>query len=215
MPSTVTLTGPGTATVTDDAAAEIIALTKSLEAQNLLLIGTPSKPGSLYSIMNGLATITSNLGAVADVSKGLSKALSDLDVALSVMASAQSVQNSLTAALVANQIQTNNFQVAATKEALARTDQPEPVVPTVKEQLIQGAKDSITLTTAAATEGAIIQQVQTTAVHTAGMISETEIYKDIATWLKRQKDAFLTFVTPSAKSLANTQAAETGTPPSQ
>ena len=144
MPTTVTMTGPGTSTVTDDAAVAIAAFATEYKAamliQNKAITGNPAfpvpatlattfTPGSLGSIDSKLRIIAENLAAISDVSKGLASSISGLNSAIGAMSCTFSTGNALQASMIANQIQTNNHAVAAVNEALERTGQPKPTVP--------------------------------------------------------------------------------------
>ena len=221
MPSTVTVTAPpgGTATgiVTDDAAAAIALAADLITAQmaaNTFLITGPgaSTTNSLYAINNSIAELVGRLGATADVSKGLSKALSDLDVAITAMTSAVAVGNSLQASMIANQIKSNNFQVQATKEALIRTGQPVPEEPSMREQITENVKEGIIVTETAVVTGAITSQVAATVTTTGEMIAGTAVYKTITVWVKKAGDSIFQLLPESVQTALSKKSAQTGVP---
>lgn len=202
MPFTITMTGPGTTTLADDTAAVLTTqmplLIAALNAHGQAITGNatypfpavagqPFAPGTLGAIDADLAMIAKNMSSINDISKNLTTCVSDLNAAIGAMACTTNVGNSLQASLVANQIKTNNFQVAATKEALVRTGQPEPVVPTIKEQLTESVKDSITLTETAVAQGAVLAQATASLADLGTWITKTSVYQGAEEMLKKAK----------------------------
>ena len=143
MPSFVTMTGPGTATVTDDAALAITAQTATLsaaiEAAVLQLIGSSIIPGTLGAIDNKLDLIANQLTGLADNADILSKTVSDLKSSQAALVSLQQESNIMQTMAVSDQIDTNRFQTQVTNEALDRAGIPRPKTPpfldTLKETI--------------------------------------------------------------------------------
>jgi len=183
MPTVVTLTGPGTATVTDDAAAAIILQTAELERFR--------------------AVVANNVGVMVDLKKeisALSDACNTLKTSIGSIATMSAGTNAIIAMQAANQIKTNNFQVQATKEALARTDQPVPVEPTVKEQLTTAVKDSAVLMETAQAEGAITNQINVMiGSFTTWIGGFLPSFTDVGEWIKRK---YLAVIQPNPPSNA-------------
>ena len=122
MPTTVTMTGPGTTTIVNDAAAAIALQTTALTAE-------------LVFIDADLFQININVAKLVDQAKVSAKALSDLQVSIAGLSAATSNAAVIQAAAASNQIQTNNFQVAATKATLEATGQPVPTLPPIVDQM--------------------------------------------------------------------------------
>jgi hypothetical protein len=205
MPSVVTMTGPGTATVTDDAAAAIALQTTALGTANAALIAAigpagPAVPGTLKAT---LASISDNLGRIADQDKLIAKALSDLQIAVGTMSAAASDNNATQTILAASQIETNNFQTAVTKEALQRAGLPEPKMPTLEEQLKTSVKNGISFSTISTANGAIQHFLQKTITSTATWIAGTAPYMAVEGYLKKIKDTILAIEIPSLESIKN------------
>jgi hypothetical protein len=198
MPTTVTMTGPGTTTIIDDAAAAITAqtaaVTSTMTANNTALIA------ELVFIDAAINQINNNLSALVDRSTLLTKAISDLEATSSVSAAGQSSLNALQATAIANQIKTNNFQMAATREALIRTGQPEPVLPTFDLQLEESVKDAISLNTISIAQGTVTSFINSTISNTGALIAGTETYKGVSAWLTRQKDTLVAALVPPSAS---------------
>ena len=145
MPSFVTMTGPGTAVVTDDAAlaitAQTAALTGALATQVGILIGTPVSPlpGTLSSINLKLELIAKQLSVLVEHSKTSSASISDLSVAQSALVNLQQESNIMQSMAVCDQMDTNRYQTQVTNEALDRAGIPRPVMPpfldTLKETI--------------------------------------------------------------------------------
>lgn len=202
MPSVVTMTGPGTATVTDDAAIAITTvLTPAVTAGFTAIIaqiGNAEVPGT---VLAELGQISYNLSRIADSDKAIAKAISDLNVAIGTISSAASESNAIQSMAVANQIKTSNFQIQATKDALKRADLPEPVLPGVKEQIKTAVTDGIEFGTIAAANGAINLAIKSTIQGTATWIAGTSAYQTIEGYLKQAKDSVLSIEIPSPASI--------------
>lgn len=175
MPTQVTLTGPGNAIVVDDAGAAIAAQTTALTAE-------------LIFIDANLSQINSNLARIADASASISKALGDLNISVGTVAVAQNQNNAIQAAVAVNQIQTNNFQVEVTKQALVETGQNVPALPKIEEQIKTTIKEAILFNEIAVVEGILIKQINSTVVATGTWIAETAVYKTVTSWIKTQAE---------------------------
>jgi len=205
MPSVVTMTGPGTATITDDAAVAIAAQTAALGTANAALIATigpvgPATPGTLKGT---LAAINDNLGRIADQDKAIAKSLSDLTIAVGSMAAAVSESSSIQSMAAASQIETNNFQTQITKEALDRAGLPQPTLPTLEEQLKTSVKNGISFSTISAINGGATHFIKSTITSTGQWIAGTEAYMSVETYLAKIKDSILSIEVPSAESIKN------------
>jgi hypothetical protein len=207
MPTTVTMTGPGSAVVTDDAAAAITlqttALTGAISGIATVQIGTIATPGSLLFL---LSQINTTLAKINDNDQTISKAVGDLNSAIGSLASAQSKSNQIQEMAAANQITTNNFQMQVTKEALKRADLPLPTLPSPKEQLETAVKEGLSLNVVSAASGAVTSMIESTAKGTATWIASTEIYRSAASYVTRAKDSLIAIIPPS---LYTTQVAAT------
>ena len=178
MPSIVTMTGPGTATITDDAAAAII-----LQNTQQLFWNT--------KIFAALAQINNSLQTIKDNSKVTAKATADLQIAIASVATATSSATVIKAAEASSNIKKNNFDMAVTKATLVKTGQEVPVEPPMVTQLTEVVKDSMTMNAAAVAEGAITNFVTTQAASIATWLIETEVYRGIVEYVKRAKDTLL------------------------
>jgi len=205
MPSVVNMTGPGTATVTDDAAAAIAAQTTAMGTANAALIAAIGAPGPAVpgTLKGTLAAINDNLGRIADQDKAIAKALYDLNIAVGTMSVAVSDSNSTKTILAANQIETNNFQTAVTKDALKRAGLPEPKMPSLEEQLKTSVENGISFSLISTANGAIQHFLQKTIKSTAEWIAGTAPYMAVEAYLKKIKDAILAIEVPSLESIKN------------
>jgi hypothetical protein len=196
------MTGPGTATVTDDAAIAITTVLTPAVVTGfsaiIAQIGNAEVPGT---VLAELGQISYNLSRIADSDKAIAKALSDLNVAIGTISSAASESNAIQSMAVANQIKTSNFQIQATKDALKRADLPEPVVPEIKEQIKTAVTDGIEFGTIAAANGAINAAIKSTVQGTATWIAGTSAYQTIEGYLKQAKDSVLSIEVPSPASI--------------
>ena len=86
MPTFMTMTGPGTGEIVDDAAAAIlaqtVALTADIAAATLAIKGVPTSPspnaGTLVAIESQLYEINYNIARIADASKPISDQMKKL-----------------------------------------------------------------------------------------------------------------------------------------
>lgn len=203
MPSIVTMTGPGTATITDDAAAAII-----LQNTQQLFWNT--------KIFAALAQINNSLQTIKDNSKVTAKATADLQIAIASVATATSSATVIKAAEASSNIKKNNFDMAVTKATLVKTGQEVPVEPPMVTQLTEVVKDSMTMNAAAVAEGAITNFVTTQAASIATWIVQTEVYRGATEFLKRAKDTLVNAIfppTPAAIQSAAKVMAGDPTPP--
>ena len=184
MSTVITMTGPGTATVNLDPVALAITTQGALTVKQLTAIHA-----SLNEINKSVLNMKNNAGVTA-------KAVSDLQIAVASIATATASQTVIQAAQASNQIKTNNFQVQATKDALTRTGQELPVLPTADDQIKTTIQDSIVMNTAAVTQGAVTNYIVSSAASIQTWIVQTEVYKSIADYLKKAKDAVLASILP-------------------
>jgi len=201
MPSVVTMTGPGTATVTDDAAVAIFNQTLAQQAafnSIILQIGNTEVPGTLLAILSG---INSSLANIADADKLIAKKLSDLNVSTGSVAVAQSSLTAVTAMAAASQIEQNNFQKQATLDALKRADLPEPVLPTLPAQIKTSVINGISLNHAAVVGGIVTDYITTNTAALGTWITGTKAYTTVAGWLSDAADSILGVLPPSVSSL--------------
>jgi hypothetical protein len=177
------MTGPGTATVTDDAAAAIL-----LQNSQQLIWNT--------KIFAALSQINNSLQTIKDNSKVTAKATSDLQIAIASVATATSSATVIKAAEASSNIKKNNFEMQVTKASLEKTGQEVPVEPPMVEQIKEVVKDSMTMNAIAVAEGAVTNFITTQAASIATWIVETEVYRGIAEYVKKAKDTLLTAIFP-------------------
>lgn len=200
MPITGTMTGPGTVTIIDDAAAAIAAQTAAIVAQNQLLIAAQNQ-------------INNAINVIADRSENSSKTLSDLNIAISGIAVSLSKMNVLIAASASNQIKTNNFQVQATKDALTRSGQPLPEMPPIAEQISETVTDSLSMNTAVTASGVLASYIQDSATAIGQWIASTAVYTTVEKWVSDQFDALTaSLVPPSPRTVQSNVNSMAGVP---
>lgn len=196
MPTTITMTGPGSATIVDDAG---ILISTAITAQ------TTQQKLDTERMIELMAYQLYALNRIADSQEKIAKSLSDINIAVGTVSSAASANNALQSLNIASQIQANNFQLQVTREALARADLPQPTLPPLSDQVKTIVKESSEMNAIAAANGAISQAVQTTISNTAAWIAGTEIYQTVERWVKSAKDTLLAPLLPS-KATATTDA---------
>jgi hypothetical protein len=203
MPSVVTMTGPGTATVTDDAAAAIVLQTTQQAVFNV-------------KFFTALAQINNTLQTLKDNSKITAKATSDLQIAIASVATATSSATVIKAAEASSNIKKNNFDMAVTKAALIKTGQEVPPEPAMSVQLKETITDSMTMNGIAVAEGAVTNFVTTQAASISTWILQTEVYRSITAYVTKAKDTLLLALfppTPAAVESAAKVLAGDPTPP--
>ena len=220
MPSFVTMTGPGTATVTDDAAAAIALQTTALPAAiaaSTLKIGgipkppgSPNEPGTLIAIEAQIANVNTTLGRIADSEATISSQLQSLNIALAGLTSATSNNTSVQTMLAVNQIKTNNFQVAVTKDGLKAAGIPEPVMPTIIEQIQTAINEALEFASLARVAGFFTDTLNGIITGISTYITGTEVYKTVAAKLEEFKQALLVILPPSAASVKSAVASQLG-----
>jgi len=200
MPITGTMTGPGTVTITDDAAAAIQLQTELLLAQNERLIAVQNQ-------MNNA------LNAMIDRTELSSKSLSDVNIAIAGIAVALSKMNVIVAASASNQIKTNNFQVQATKDALERSGQPVPKEASVTDQLAESVSDALSMNAAVTSSGVLISYIQDTAGAIASWLASTAVYKTVEKWVSESFNSLTqSLVPPSPRAVQANAKAMAGDP---
>jgi len=203
MPSFVTMTGPGTATVTDDAALAITAQTATLsaaiQAAVLQLIGSSIIPGTLGAIDNKLDLIANQLTGLADNADILSKTVSDLKSSQAALVSLQQESNIMQTMAVSDQIDTNRFQTQVTNEALDRAGIPRPKMPpfldTLKETL-KKVKDFNVLVEA---EGLIKSGTEKLTSLVKEQLTSFDKTFGITEWIKQKTEALKAAILPSTR----------------
>jgi hypothetical protein len=205
MPSFVTMTGPGTATVTDDAAvaitAQTTALTGAIAAATVKVTGAPGVPGTLWAIDADLAAIQKSIARIADSEDVIKDQLYNLNIALAGLTSATSNNTSVQTMLAVNQIKTNNFQVAVTKDGLKAAGIPEPVMPTIVEQIQSAINEALEFASLARVAGFFTDTLNNTINGITSFITGTEVYKTVAAKLDQFKQALLNVLPPSPSSI--------------
>lgn len=208
MPSFVTMTGPGTATVSDDAAlaiaAQTTALTAAIAASTLKVTGAPGVPGTLWAIDADLAAIQQSIARIADSEDVIKDQLYNLNIALAGLTSATSNNTSVQTMLAVNQIKTNNFQVAVTKDGLKAAGVPEPVMPTITEQIQTAISEALEFASLGRITGFFTDTLNNTINGITTFITGTEIYKTVAAKLEQFKQALLNVLPPSPASIKTT-----------
>jgi hypothetical protein len=206
MPSFVTMTGPGTATVTDDAAVAIVAQTTALTGAIALAVtkiggipkppGSPNEPGTLIAIEAQIANVNTTLVRIADTETAIKDQLFSLNIALAGLTSATSNNTSVQTMLAVNQIKTNNFQVAVTKDGLKAAGIPEPVMPTIVEQIQTAISEALEFASLARVAGFFTDTLNSIITGISTFITGTAVYKTVSAKLEEYKNALFNVLTP-------------------
>jgi len=194
MPTVATMTGPGTITITDDAAAAIALQTTALA-------------GELVFIYAALSQINNSLQTLKDNSKITAKATSDLQIAIASVATATSSATVIKAAEASSNIKKNNFDMAVTKAALIKTGQTVPPEPPMIDQIKETITDSMTMNSIAVSEGAVTNFVTTQAASISTWILQTETYRSITAYVTKAKDTLLLALFPPTPAASASNAA--------
>jgi hypothetical protein len=168
MPSFVQMTGPGTATITDDAAVAITAQTAALEAAITAAVlaitgkGGSVMEGSLSDIANKLNAISGSLAQMVSNSTAMAASMSKVETATAATASAARQANNIQLAAVTDQVTTNEFQKQVTKEALTRAGISLPVLPDFETTIKEKIKEASSFRTMMKVEGMVNQALEDT-----------------------------------------------------
>jgi hypothetical protein len=203
MPSFVTMTGPGTATVTDDAALAITAQTATLsaaiQAAVLQLIGSSIIPGTLGAIDNKLDLIANQLTGLADNADILSKTVSDLKSSQAALVSLQQESNIMQTMAVSDQIDTNRFQTQVTNEALDRAGIPRPKMPPFLDTLKETLKKVKDFNILVETEGLIKSGTEKLTSLVKEQLTSFDKTFGITEWIKQKTEALKAAILPSTR----------------
>ena len=184
-------------TCTDTNAAAMLTKTTGLVAQLAEL------QIELVFIDADLFAIVAQTGRMADQAQAMSTALSATKIAVLSQAAAQSRANVITAMQVSNQVQTNNYFVAASKE----TPVMPPVAAQIKDTIVAGGQMRSALAITSATQGYISTGMSTV----SNWIKDTGPYKTAVKWLEDASDSILKLLPTSVQSLFTSSSAATGT----
>lgn len=184
-------------TCTDTNAAAFLEQTAELETE-LILLKT-----SLFFIDSDLFAIVKQTGRIADQLQVLSNTLSATVIALYGKASTQCQSNSLLAMKVSNQVQTNNFFLAANK------DKPvmKPSTTQLKDVMVQGAELKSALFAASASQDFLFSGIS----KISNWIKDTGPYKTAVKWLENAVDRIVSLLPPSIRSIFTSSSAAAGT----
>jgi hypothetical protein len=208
MPTTITMSGPGTATLIDDTATAVAAQTAALTSAMAL------QTAQLVRIQGTLAGLVAATGALADCAQASSKAISDLNSAVGGMTTAMHDSAATQQIAAASQVKKNEFDMAVTKQGLAKNGEEEPPQPTLKEQIKSAVKDGLEMHSATKASGFITKKIEDAITDIKSWITSSELYQDVTAWLKKQKDAVLAaFSSKSPSTVARNAAASAGVPP--
>lgn len=203
MPTFVTMTGPGTAKVTDDTALMIKSvLTPALVTQftnlnatlGFTAPGTTPLPGTIKVC---LQEINSNICRIADSEEKIAKTLSDLTNAVDLMSASVIANTNIQTVAAANQIATNNFQTQVTKEALTRAELPLPTLPSLTEQLKEAVKQGTELNVVSNISGAVTDAINSTVKSLTTLITGTAAYRGIKAYIDSSLETLKAKILPS------------------
>ena len=197
-PTTITMTGPGSVTIDETAVAAAITA-NATSITGAISAASTSEAVILKLIQGTLAQINGNLADIHTQSKLQTKALSDIDIAMSGMASATSRQSLFVAAQAASVIQKNNFDKAVVTQGLLATGQEPPVMPAPADQLKEGVVNAGVLSAAATATGAATQFISEQMGDLKNWITNTEAFKSVKGFVSRQIDTILSVKIPDQK----------------
>jgi hypothetical protein len=166
MPTFVNMTGPGTAVVTDDAAAAITlqteALSLAITGAVATLIGPPGSvvKGTLNDIANKLDAINGNLSLMARESKAMSAAIGKVETATAATASAARLSTAIQSVAATDQMMTNERQKQVTNEALTRAGIKLPVLPDFEKIAEEKIKDALNFNAMMKAQGMITKALE-------------------------------------------------------
>lgn len=207
MPTFVTMTGPGTAKVTDDTAVMIqqelvpnlvIQFSALNETLGFTAPGKTPLPGTVTAV---LKEINYNLSRIADTEFLISTQMSNLTNAVDLMSASVIANTNIQTVSAANQITTNNFQTQVTKEALVRSGLPLPTMPSLTEQLKEAVKQGTELNVVSSISGAVTDAINSTVKSLTTLITATAAYRSVKSYIDSSVEALKVKLLPSKASL--------------
>jgi hypothetical protein len=112
--------------------------------------------------------------------------------------------------LAVNQIKTNNLQVQITKNGLKAAGIPEPVMPTIAEQIQTAINEALEFASLARVAGFFTNTLNGIITDISTFITGTEVYKTVAAKVEEFKQALLVVLPPSVASVKSAVASQTG-----
>lgn len=142
MPTTVTMSGPGTTTIVDDAATAIINQTLAQQAllnSIILQIGSPEVPETMLAVMSGtqgtLSIMSSKMSEIDKRLQELNVQLNTLNgkmeqsrTGLAAISTHMSQQSTVQKMMFLDQVKHNEFQQQTTNQSLKDAGKPPTVV---------------------------------------------------------------------------------------
>lgn len=188
MPTTITMTGPGTATLVDDTAAAILAQ-NILLARELLVISA-----ALGKIADQTASINESLIAMKNKQDAMVSAISDTADSVKQSAQATTHASAIQAVAATNQIMTNDKLIAHTEQA--RTDAQLPAIqyPDLATSIKTNIKNSTIMSTATEMADAVTSWTRNIFSNISNWITQTYVYTGVKSWIKRQTDSIASLI---------------------
>jgi hypothetical protein len=127
------MSGPGTTTIVDDAAAAILAHTTAMNAlfNPVQALKTPGTPAStMYVAASSLNDMSSQMSDLVTQTKDINANLQILIQAINAMGSAVQLQTTTAQLAYIDQVKNNSFNQKTTNAALERANLPPTVVTT-------------------------------------------------------------------------------------
>jgi len=206
MPTTVTMSGPGTTTIVDDAAAAITAqtaaLTAAINAQTLVL----------KQLQGTLANVTSALSSIADNAKASSGAITSVAKAVGSASSAVSDAAVTQQAMASSVIEKNTLDTAITKQSMSNIGVPLPELPSTIDQLKEQLKKGTIMSEVAKVEGFIKDKINSSVSDATEWAKKAIGVDQVIDNVKKQADAIITPTVKSAEAIARDAAAAAGVP---
>ena len=197
--------GAGVFTAIDNS-VELTAIATAITAQ------TTAQVVQMERIQATLANLVAAVGAIADHTQASGKALSDVNSAIGGMQTALHDSAATQQIAAASQVKKNEFDMAVTKQGLAKNGEDPPPQPTLKEQIKSAVNDGLDMHAATKASGFVTQKIEDAITDIQKWIVSSEIYQGITAWLSKQKDAVLAaFSSKSPQTLTRNVASAAGT----
>ena len=177
--------GSGVFTAIDNS-AELTAIASAIAAQ------TTAQVAQMERIQATLANLVAAVGAVADHTQGTSKSISDINSSIGAVATAMHDSAATQQIAAASTVKRNEFDIAVTKQGLAKNGEEVPPQPELKEQIKQSVKEGLEMHTATKASGFVSQKIEDAISDIKSWITSSGIYQDVTSWASKQKDTVLT-----------------------
>jgi hypothetical protein len=179
MPTTITMTGPGTATLIDDAAAAILAQNALLSAELLKI------SAALGKIADQTASINESLISMKNKQDSLVQAVSDVADSTKTSTQATVHASAIQAVAATNQIETNDKLIAHAEQSRIDAQLPAVQYPSIITRIKENIKNSEIMAKSTEMTSVVTAWGSNLFNQMSDWLTQTYVYTGIKSWLKK------------------------------